>query len=86
MMSNCFSVCPFYRTRSLVDEADLLLMPYNYVIDPRLRRMHDVGLKGNIVIFDEAHNLVPSSIFISLRMLIFASSVIRRMDFTPLST
>uniref|UniRef100_F1KUD6 Regulator of telomere elongation helicase 1 n=1 Tax=Ascaris suum TaxID=6253 RepID=F1KUD6_ASCSU len=51
------SVCPFYRTRSLVDEADLLLMPYNYVIDPRLRRMHDVGLKGNIVIFDEAHNL-----------------------------
>uniref|UniRef100_A0A915AHT6 Regulator of telomere elongation helicase 1 homolog n=1 Tax=Parascaris univalens TaxID=6257 RepID=A0A915AHT6_PARUN len=56
-ISKKHSVCPFYRMRSLVDEADLLLMPYNYVVDPRLRRMHDVALKGNIIIFDEAHNL-----------------------------
>ncbi|KHN70606.1 Regulator of telomere elongation helicase 1 -like protein [Toxocara canis] len=52
-----YSQCPFYRTRSLFEEADLLLMPYNYIIDPRLRRIHNIEVKGNIIIFDEAHNL-----------------------------
>uniref|UniRef100_A0A0N5AIA1 Helicase ATP-binding domain-containing protein n=1 Tax=Syphacia muris TaxID=451379 RepID=A0A0N5AIA1_9BILA len=50
-------ICPFYRTRSAFETAELILLPYNYIIDPRLRRIHNVQLKGNIIIFDEAHNL-----------------------------
>ncbi|KAK6030478.1 hypothetical protein OSTOST_03384 [Ostertagia ostertagi] len=39
------------------ETAELILSPYNYIIDPQLRKIHKVDLGGSIVIFDEAHNL-----------------------------
>ena len=42
-------------------------MPYNYLIDPRMtshqahiqviRESSDIGLQGNIIVIDEAHNI-----------------------------
>ncbi|RCN30427.1 DNA repair helicase [Ancylostoma caninum] len=52
------SMCPFYRCRQMQETAELVLLPYNYIIDPHLRKIHKVDLSGSIVIFDEAHNLV----------------------------
>ncbi|EPB80517.1 DNA repair helicase [Ancylostoma ceylanicum] len=51
------SMCPFYRCRQMQETAELVLLPYNYIIDPHLRKIHKVDLSGSIVIFDEAHNL-----------------------------
>ncbi|KAI8336223.1 hypothetical protein BC941DRAFT_428637 [Chlamydoabsidia padenii] len=49
--------CPYYASRSLFDNAELIFCPYNFVIDPIIRHIMDIKVKGNIVIFDEAHNI-----------------------------
>ncbi|XP_023367699.1 regulator of telomere elongation helicase 1 isoform X2 [Otolemur garnettii] len=50
-------VCPYYLSRSLKQQADIIFMPYNYLLDAKSRRAHNVDLKGTVVIFDEAHNV-----------------------------
>nr|XP_020016632.1 regulator of telomere elongation helicase 1 isoform X2 [Castor canadensis] len=50
-------VCPYYLSRNLKQQADIIFMPYNYLLDAKSRRAHNIDLKGTIVIFDEAHNV-----------------------------
>ncbi|XP_054719793.1 regulator of telomere elongation helicase 1 homolog [Uloborus diversus] len=50
-------VCPYYAARNLKGKADIIFTPYNYIIDPKSRRAHGIELQGNVVIFDEAHNI-----------------------------
>ncbi|XP_040927591.1 regulator of telomere elongation helicase 1 isoform X3 [Betta splendens] len=50
-------VCPYYLSRSLNKQADVIFMPYNYLLDPKSRRAHNIELNGAVVIFDEAHNV-----------------------------
>ncbi|KAK7127973.1 hypothetical protein R3I93_020529 [Phoxinus phoxinus] len=50
-------VCPYYLSRSIKQHADVIFMPYNYLLDPKSRRAHNIELKGAVVIFDEAHNV-----------------------------
>ena len=59
LMGEKHRVCPFYYTRSLVEDAELILVPYNYLFDKdaRTSTLADVPWKNAVVIFDEAHNL-----------------------------
>uniref|UniRef100_A0A672ZAE4 Regulator of telomere elongation helicase 1 n=1 Tax=Sphaeramia orbicularis TaxID=375764 RepID=A0A672ZAE4_9TELE len=50
-------VCPYYLSRSMKQQADIIFMPYNYLLDPKSRRTHNIELSGAVVIFDEAHNV-----------------------------
>ena len=52
-------VCPFYYTRSLVENAEFVLLPYNYLFDKdaRTTTLADIPWNNAVVIFDEAHNL-----------------------------
>ncbi|KAM6147781.1 regulator of telomere elongation helicase 1 [Erethizon dorsatum] len=50
-------VCPYYLSRNLKQQADLVFMPYNYLLDAKSRKAHNIDLKGTVVIFDEAHNV-----------------------------
>ncbi|XP_061066177.1 regulator of telomere elongation helicase 1 isoform X3 [Eubalaena glacialis] len=50
-------LCPYYLSRNLKQQADIIFMPYNYLLDTKSRRAHGIDLKGTVVVFDEAHNV-----------------------------
>ncbi|CAD7669125.1 unnamed protein product [Nyctereutes procyonoides] len=54
---NKHKLCPYYLSRNLKQQADIIFMPYNYLLDTKSRRAHSIDLKGTVVIFDEAHNV-----------------------------
>jgi regulator of telomere elongation helicase 1 len=58
-MGKQHKVCPFYYSRSQVEEADLVLVPYNYLFDKdsRATTLADIPWDNTVIIFDEAHNL-----------------------------
>lgn len=51
------STCPYYVAKDQQAIADIVFMPYNYIIDPLIRRSLTVDLRDSIIIIDEAHNL-----------------------------
>ena len=55
-----FRACPYYTSRELLSEADLVFMPYNYLLDKKTRGSNLINFNGAIVIFDEAHNVESS--------------------------
>jgi len=52
-------LCPFYHTRSLIKDAEIIFVPYNYLFDPDARSttLAEVDFANAVLIFDEAHNL-----------------------------
>lgn len=50
-------VCPYFLSRQNVTSSELILLPYNYLIDASIRATLKVEWKDAIVILDEAHNL-----------------------------
>lgn len=52
--------CPFYLSRESQSEADIVLLPYQYLVDATARKLMNIDLYNSIIIFDEAHNLVGS--------------------------
>ncbi|XP_078491540.1 regulator of telomere elongation helicase 1 isoform X1 [Ciona intestinalis] len=53
------TVCPYYSERevSKQNECGIIFTPYNYLLDRKSRATNNLEIRGNIVIFDEAHNL-----------------------------
>lgn len=52
-----YGCCPYFGLRSLQEQADITFSPYNYLLDPMIRKTLDIKLKNSIVILDEAHNI-----------------------------
>ncbi|XP_055586273.1 regulator of telomere elongation helicase 1 homolog [Uranotaenia lowii] len=50
-------VCPFFTSKELIEHADILFMPYNYLLDPKIRKANNLELSNTIIILDEAHNV-----------------------------
>ena len=43
--------------KNRVEFADLILMPYNYLIDPKIRENFKIDYANSVIILDEAHNI-----------------------------
>ena len=51
-------LCPYFMARNRLETADMIFMPYSYVADPFLRRLHHSVLQGAVLVFDEGAALV----------------------------
>lgn len=49
--------CPYFHSRRLKDVCDILLLPYNYLLDMAKTPVFSIEIKDCVVIFDEAHNV-----------------------------
>ena len=78
--------CPYYGSRSMVQAADLIVLPYQSLLSKSSRESLGLVLKNSIVIIDEAHNLADSLIsmydskitYSQVRLSALLSSVIHR--------
>ena len=46
-----------FAIKERVEHADLILMPYNYLIDERIRENFNLDYSNSVLIIDEAHNI-----------------------------
>ncbi|XP_016986534.1 ATP-dependent DNA helicase DDX11 [Drosophila rhopaloa] len=52
--------CSYYASRAALEKAQLILLPYQLLLQKSTREQLGINLKGSIVIVDEAHNLLDS--------------------------
>lgn len=51
--------CPYYAIKDRISGADLIFMPYNYLIDEKIRENFNIEFCNSVIIIDEAHNIAP---------------------------
>ncbi|RZC33001.1 DEAD 2 domain containing protein [Asbolus verrucosus] len=56
-LGRCHDFCPYYMAKELKLNADIVFMPYNYLLDPRTTKTLGVQFLNSVVILDEAHNI-----------------------------
>ncbi|KAJ3016684.1 DEAD H (Asp-Glu-Ala-Asp His) box helicase 11 [Thoreauomyces humboldtii] len=52
--------CPYYGARHAIQPSQVVTLPYATLLQRSARDSYGIQLKGNIVIIDEAHNLVDA--------------------------
>lgn len=51
------TICPYYANKDRVTGADIVFMPYQYLVDEKIRENFDISYENACIIFDEAHNV-----------------------------
>ncbi|KAL6431362.1 hypothetical protein ACFW04_007181 [Cataglyphis niger] len=54
------NTCPYYSSRKSLQNGQLILVPYNSILHKSTRDSLGIDLKGNVLIIDEAHNLLDA--------------------------
>ena len=65
------------RDELLMIECEMVLMPYNYIMDKFIRSKLPFDLKESVVIIDEAHNIVSIHFLLNLGFLLLGKHVDR---------
>lgn len=53
-------ICPYYASRSAIPGAEVITLPYPLLLQKSAREALGIKLEGNIVIIDEAHNIMDA--------------------------
>ncbi|RDB17932.1 ATP-dependent DNA helicase CHL1 [Hypsizygus marmoreus] len=68
--------CPYFGARRAIPQAEVVTLPYNLLLQKSAREALGIDLTDQIVIIDEAHNLIPTLLSLSTTRLPYATLVI----------
>ena len=60
-LANRIKNCSYYHNRSAQENADIVLMPYNYILSKVYQKNMNIELEDAILIIDEAHNIAQAA-------------------------
>uniref|UniRef100_A0A0C9RR99 DNA 5'-3' helicase n=1 Tax=Fopius arisanus TaxID=64838 RepID=A0A0C9RR99_9HYME len=52
--------CPYYASRKSLQDGQVIVLPYNSILHKNTRISSGINLKNNVIIIDEAHNLLEA--------------------------
>ncbi|KAG6845118.1 hypothetical protein H0H87_000545 [Tephrocybe sp. NHM501043] len=67
--------CPYFGARKAIPQAQLITLPYNLLLQKTARAALGIDLTDQIIIIDEAHNLIPTLLSLSTTRLSQATLV-----------
>lgn len=53
-------ICPYYASRTALPAAEVVTLPYPLLLQKSAREALGIKLEGNIVVIDEAHNIMDA--------------------------
>ncbi|KAI3319874.1 DNA repair helicase [Xylariaceae sp. AK1471] len=59
-LGKTLQVCPYYASRTAIPGAEIITLPYPLLLQTAARDALGIKLDGNIVIIDEAHNIMDA--------------------------
>lgn len=59
-LGKSLAVCPYYASRSALPGAEIVTLPYPLLLQKSARDALGIKLEGNVVIIDEAHNIMDA--------------------------
>ncbi|KAI0077191.1 DNA repair helicase [Panus rudis PR-1116 ss-1] len=57
--------CPYFGSRRAIPQAQLVMLPYNLLLQKTARESLGIDLSGQVVVIDEAHNLISTLLSLS---------------------
>jgi chromosome transmission fidelity protein 1 len=59
-LGKALQVCPYYASRTAIPGAEIITLPYPLLLQKSARDALGIKLEGNVVIIDEAHNIMDA--------------------------
>ena len=78
-LGKALGICPYYAARSAIAASEIVTLPYPLLLQKSARDALGMSLKDNVIIIDEAHNLMDAisglfSVSLRLRDLVIAEA------------
>ena len=73
-LGRALQICPYYASRSAIASSEIVTLPYPLLLQKSAREALGICLKDNVIVIDEAHNLMDAiaglfSVSLSLKQL-----------------
>lgn len=59
-LGKALQICPYYASRAAIASTEILTLPYPLLLQRSAREALGVSIKNNVIVIDEAHNLMDA--------------------------